>query len=63
MKKFKGEVRKIYLDILSKIVDKDIADIFYNAVIGKFIEKETTLNKVDLKKFIIKIYEILKDKK
>jgi len=63
MKEFKGEVRKIYLDILSKIVDKDIADIFYNAVIGKFIEKETTLNKVDLKEFIIEMYEVLKDKK
>jgi len=63
MKKFKSEIRKIYLDILSKIVDRRVAEMFYNAVIGKFIEKETTLNKVDLKEFIIEMYKILKDKK
>ena len=63
MKKFKGEVRKIYLDILNKIVDERISDIVYNAVMGKFIEKETTLNEVNLKEFIIDMYKILKDRK
>jgi len=60
MKYFKSELRKIYLDILNTIVDEKIADILYNAVIGKFIEKETTKNSVDLEEFIKKTYQILK---